>query len=119
VVIAEGRTGVVYANQTGGHATHQREAEGFLIPLPKSSADVLDPDWWDQYRGTFEEAASALERVVRGICRGDVPVRNFGIDDDRNNEEAWVRCSFSLYDESVDPPMETPMKGWLTWPNSD
>jgi hypothetical protein len=70
VVIAEGRTGVVYANQTGGHATHQREAEGFLIPLPKSSADVLDPDWWDQYRGTFEEAASALRACSAGDLSG-------------------------------------------------
>lgn len=41
-LIVPSKTGVVYRNQTGGHACYQTEIEGYLVPIADDRQEIVD-----------------------------------------------------------------------------
>ncbi len=125
VIVVPAVTGVVYCNQVDGVATEQREAEGFLVPLPKIESWVFNPRWWEKHLNRrmpnvddarWEEIYSELERVISSAPTEGL-ISEFRILRDPQNVEAWIKISFVLRDPEDDT--QERFAGFLTWENCD
>jgi hypothetical protein len=126
-LIVPAPTGIVYVNQTGGHACYQCTQEGYLVPIgwrgeEPDACDALlahftGPKWsgWCNERIDVE-TADEIDRIL------SVSTRREGIVVDRtklnDSWEAWVHLRISeplvsLVDHAF------PAHAILTWPNSD
>ena len=129
VIIVPGPTGIVYCNQVDGLATLQRQLEGWLIPLPRIEAKVLQPGWWyrnlnhrtpgdeQEWGQVCREIESALSVV---LSSGEAPTQ-VTVLPHPDNCEAWVHVSFLFPELGRDGSEDgrVPMQGVLTWENCD
>jgi hypothetical protein len=132
-------SGVLYGNQTGGHANFHMALEGVFVPL-------MDPGDADTYRaklsGEFVDQQSALDAYFMGpkwegycdawiddetadfvdkVLAGSTATRRLKVDRDRmaDSHEAWIHVvvpaddGYQLYEGFPGGP------GVLTWQNSD
>lgn len=123
LVIVEASTGVVYHHQCGGLATHERAAEGYLVPVGSPRASQAISDWFRAtfhghgYHGVIDwtsERLADLRALVSGIAFwyrvGDEDLRaTLRLDETRLAEcvEAWI-------------PVQMPLgRGILVLDNSD
>ena len=118
-------TGVVYRNQTGGHACVPSQMEGYLVPFAgevrgkyeRLLSHFTGPKWsgWCSQH-IDEETANEIDNVL-----ADMPGRDQIIVDRTKLEmswEAWVHVKITgpllaLVEHA------TPRNAILTWPNSD
>jgi hypothetical protein len=118
-------TGVVYRNQTGGHACLPAETEGYLVPFAgevrgkceRLLSHFTGPKWggWCSEH-IDEETANEIDAVL-----ADLPGRDQIIVDRSKLDvswEAWVHVKITgpllaLVEHSA------PRNAILTWPNSD
>jgi hypothetical protein len=126
-LIVPATTGIVYVNQTGGHACYQCEQEGYLVPIGRQgkeqgTCDALVAHFtgskWSGWcnDGIDAQTAGEIDRILAaGIGREGIVV-----DRDKLTEscEAWVHVYIteplvSLVDHA------SPTFAILTWPNSD
>lgn len=124
-VIVKHPSGVIYSNQTGGHACLQPEMEGVFLPLdtdhlPENYNDgnmyALESLEWRGHRGMTPELADQVDAILTR--------HNFseGILVDRTkleeSHEAWVYVTLAPSEWSV---YQGPAgkEGVLTWVNSD
>jgi hypothetical protein len=124
-LIVPASTGIVYRNQTGGHACLQCEMEGYLVPfageMPTLCGQLLShftgPKWggWCSEH-IDEETADAIDSILADSWRQDQIIV------DRTkleiSWEAWVHVKI------VSPLLALvehgePKEAILTWPNSD
>ena len=128
-IVVPGQTGIVYCNQTDGVACVQRELEGWLLPLPRCEADVFDPEWWER-RGAprdsdtdevWPQVVRQIEAAVRAAFSGGEAPLNLQVIRHPDNSEAWVHVSFLFPDlgPTADGHEPVPLRGVLTWENSD
>lgn len=120
-------TGIVYLNQTGGHACYQCSQEGYLVPLGREGLErkALDalrayftgPKWsgWCNERIDVETADEIDRIIAAGTHREGIVVDRTKLDE---SWESWVHvliCEplMSLVDHAA------PTEAILTWPNSD
>lgn len=124
-LIVPASTGIVYRNQTGGHACLPSQMEGYLVPLAGEMHEKCErllshfagPKWggWCSER-IDGETADEIDSVLADILRGDqIVVDRTRLD---MSWEAWVHVKIisalvSLV-EHADPE-----EAILTWPNSD
>lgn len=128
-LIVSAPSGVVYANQTGGHCCRQSELEGALIPIRQDGEGEGYPltmhflaaphNGWGAIGDFGSRDADLIDSV---LDRWGLPwVR---VDRDRfvDSQEAWVWVRI----ESSEPESSLPMlegfeatRGILTWDNSD
>ncbi len=124
-LIVPASIGIVYQNQTGGHACLPSRQEGYLIPfagdVSEKCARLLayftGPKWggWCSEQ-IDEETADFVDRVL-----ADMPGRNEIVVDRTRLDaswEAWVHVRIvgpllSLIEHAA------PEEAILTWPNSD
>lgn len=124
-LIVPASTGIVYQNQTGGHACLPSRQEGYLVPFagdvtPKCErllAHFTGPKWggWCSER-IDEETADLVDSIL-----ADMPGRDQIIVDRTKLDtswEAWVHVKI------VGPLLAlvehaSPEEAILTWPNSD
>lgn len=124
-LIVPASTKVVYRNQTGGHASLQSEAEGYLVPFAGEVGDKCErllshftgPKWggWCSER-IDEETADEIDSVL-----AEMPGRDqITVDRTKLSQscEAWV------YVRIIGPLLAlvehaAPSEAILTWPNSD
>jgi hypothetical protein len=124
-LVVPARTGIVYRNQTGGHACLPSQMEGYLVPfageVPNTCARLLlhftGPKWggWcsDRIDG---ETADEIDSVLADMAgRDHIIVDRTKLD---RSWEAWVHVKIAgpllaLVEGA------TPGEAVLTWPNSD
>jgi len=124
-LIVPASTGIVYRNQTGGHACLPSQMEGYLVPFAGEMRTKCDrllshftgPKWggWCSER-IDPETADEIDSVLADILRRDQIIV------DRTklemSWEAWVHVKI------VGPLLALvehgdPKEAILTWPNSD
>ena len=124
-LIVPASTGIVYRNQTGGHACLLCGQEGYLIPLAGVIAEKCDrllshftgPKWggWCSER-IDEETAAFIDHVLAEMPgRDEITVDRTKLD---LSWEAWVHVRIAgqllaLLEHA------RPTHAILTWPNSD
>jgi len=126
-LIVSASTGIVYVNQTGGHACYQCSQEGYLVPLGPEErerealdalrAHFMGPKWsgWCN-EGIDAETADEIDRIIATGTRRE------GLVVDRaklaESWESWVHMRiFGPLESLVD--YAHPKAAILTWPNSD
>jgi hypothetical protein len=118
-------TGILYQNQTGGHACLQTRQEGYLVPFAGDAPDKCErllshftgPKWggWCSERIDVE-TADVIDNIVAEMPgRDQILVDRAKLD---SSWEAWVHVKV------VGPLLalvegDTPAEAILTWPNSD
>lgn len=118
-------TGVVYKNQTGGHACLPSQMEGYLVPLAGENLTPCErllshftgPKWggWCSER-IDAETANEIDSVLAGILRQDqIVVDRTKLD---MSWEAWVHVTIAGPLLALVEHAE-PRRAILTWPNSD
>ena len=129
MLVIEHASGVVYRNQVLGVLCRQAELEGVLAPVDFSDADLerIMNLPYEPRSGFAEHLADALDEIFAAAPRA----RYLKVDRARlqDSSEAWV---FVLIDTPADrtefvPGMDYfgsmygfgPVRGVLTWPNSD
>ncbi len=124
-LIVPAPTGVLYQNQTGGHACLPSQLEGYLVPFAGDVRDKCErllshftgPRWggWCSER-IDEETADLIDSIlVEMPGRDEIVVDRAKLD---RSWEAWVHVKIagpllSLVEHC------TPTEAILTWPNSD
>lgn len=76
---------------------------------------------------SYEAVWEIMALKVNDALKYDANVKNFKIEADERNEEAWVRCSFDLrvsavntvYSNGGEGAVWSRSYGWLTWENCD
>ncbi|MEI8021187.1 MAG: DUF6210 family protein [Schlesneria sp.] len=124
-LIVPAATGIVYRNQTGGHACLPSQMEGFLVPFAGEMCTTCErllshftgPKWggWCSERIDVE-TADEIDSVLADLLRRDeiiVDRAKFEL-----SREAWVHVKIvspllALVEQSE------PKDAVLTWPNSD
>ncbi len=124
-LIMPASTGIVYLNQTGGHACLQSQTEGYLVPLAgdvhnkceRLLSHFLSAKWggWCSER-IDEETADVIDDILADMPgRGEIVVDRTKLS---QSWEAWVHVK-------VNGPLlalvehAAPTEAILTWPNSD
>ena len=124
-LIVPASTGIVYQNQTGGHACLPSRQEGYLVPFggdvagkcERLLAHFTGPKWggWCS-EGIDEETAAFIEKILAEMPgRDEIIVNRTKLD---VSWEAWVHVRIA-------GPMlalvehDRPGEAILTWPNSD
>ncbi len=124
-LIVPASTGIVYRNQTGGHACLPSQTEGYLVPLAGDVHDKCErllshfsgAKWggWCSER-IDEETADVIDGILADMPgRDEIVVDRTKLDE---SWEAWVHVK-------VNGPLlalvehAAPTEAILTWPNSD
>jgi len=127
VIIVPEKTGIVYYNQVGGCACHQRNMEGYLIPAPKQvTIDdyFFSNKWWYEVYGRWahdlhsemildkngkygsdftqwiywESVSKHIENFLNSGC--DIfRMRKAKIDKKAPQLEAWIKVSIEIQNE--------------------
>jgi hypothetical protein len=124
-LIVPASTGIVYRNQTGGHACLPSQAEGYLVPFAGEMQERCDrlpshftgPKWggWCSERIDVE-TADEIDTVLADVFRRDqIVVDRAKLD---MSWEAWVHVKIVSPLLSLVEHAE-PTEAILTWPNSD
>ena len=124
-LIVPASTGIVYRNQTGGHACLPSQTEGYLVPFAgemRAKCDRLlshftGPKWggWCSER-IDPETADEIDSVLADLLRRDqIVVDRAKLD---MSWEAWVHVKIVSPLLSLVEHAE-PKVAILTWPNSD
>ena len=126
-------TGIIYANQAGGHACLQPQAEGFLVPIandvglaPEHEFSGPENELYHYFEklnscgaSLTEDDATKIEAIMQQLPRW----RGLSVDRGRMNEsyEAWVHVSIAATEEKPVPVdgLSYPLDAILTWTNTD
>jgi Family of unknown function (DUF6210) len=129
VIIVPGKTGIVYCNQTDGVATVHREAEGWLLPLPKVEDEIFTESWWYKHHNrrlagdeeAWGEICRRIELALGRLQSGGEAPSALAVLPHPDNSEAWVHVSFLFTDlgPTGEGSEQVPTKGILTWENCD
>ena len=126
-------TGIIYANQAGGHACLQPQAEGFLVPIandvglaPKHEFRSPENELYRYFEKLnscgaplTDNDAAKIEAIIHQL-----PLwRGLSVDRRRINEsvEAWVYVNIAATEERPVPVdgLSYPFDAILTWTNTD
>ena len=110
------KSGVIYTNQTGGIMCDHPEAEGVYVPLPDmklqddarflNSLGKMELQQLQKYLDELPSIYGKIETMWKG----------------EKQSEAWVEVEVRSIDQDYSVFLEgfdEPVKGILTWPNSD
>jgi len=124
-LIVPASTGILYRNQTGGHACLPSQMEGYLVPLAgevrtpceRLLTHFTGPKWggWCSER-IDAETADEIDSVLAEILRKDqIAVDRTKLE---MSWEAWVHVVIAGPLLALVEQAE-PIEAILTWPNSD